>query len=86
MKQLGAWQENKGTHWVRGQSWQEEMHGEKNSTELPLQPHGSLLVPAGRWQADGKELGLCLLTKREQGSKQLVREQRGARAQDDLRS
>lgn len=71
MKQLGARQENKGTHWVRGQAQHEEMH--------PSSPMGASLCQLGKGQADGKELGPCLPSKGEQGSNQVVREQRGSK-------
>lgn len=40
MKQLGAWQGNKETHWVRGQAQHEETH--------PSSPTGDSLCQLGR--------------------------------------
>lgn len=40
MKQLGAWQGNKETHWVRGQAQHEETH--------PSSPMGDSLCQLGR--------------------------------------
>ena len=48
MGQLGAWQEEKGAHRVRGQPGMRIRHGENSAAEMPVRPSGSFPVPAGR--------------------------------------
>ena len=82
--------ENKGTHQVEGRPGMRRTHGEEVGTQPAWQCHPSSPGPASLCQLGGGRLtgrNWCpACPPRAPGSEQAVREQRGARGKDAVRS